>query len=328
MSRIETTTLPSEISNDFYPVGVAKLTRLTGGHTNATYKVIDASGTPSILQRIGPMTDPNISTDYAVIAEHLRQDGWAVPAPHTTRSGELFTLDDTGKPWRAFEFIDSDAVEPAATLQTFRSLGQLVGSMALSLRELDYNVQHSIPHMHDLEHYSEVLRQALAAMPAEDQDFSGRLLELLSDQPPIRGANSVLHGDAKVTNALYKNGVPFAMIDWDNTMHGSFMLDLADMLRSIAGLLSESDPNFTAASLAPIVQAYHRASNNGQPFNELFIDAIESTKTMSLMLSARYMINTVTGQYFQWDPSHVADPVAHSRMRALRQFKNYQALLV
>lgn len=316
-----------EIAQEFCHAPLAFHDRLSGGQVNSTYKVTDTNGQSAIIQKMGATLDPGITEDYAVVADHLAQDGWEVPLALRTPSDELIITDTSGGNWRGFAFIESDAHPPRANMEAYIAFGSLLGRLALSLHTLDYDPQHAIPNFHNAQFYAGILALRMDAMDGAGQDFSARLLSAIEKEPPITGEPSVIHGDPKLNNALYRHGKPFTLIDWDTLMKGSPMLDLADMLRSVTGSLRDADPNLDPTQLQPIIEAYRQAAEVDDSSTSFAGSAVSATRRMCLTLATRYMIDSVDGSYFQWDQAKYPDLATQNTSNAVRQWGNYQALL-
>ena len=324
---IEELSPPGEVLAEFYPAGMKQATILDGGKVNTTYKVTDSRGEPSILQRLGQSTDPAMSEDYAVVAGHLERAGWEVAIPLHTAREELIVVDEAGRNWRSYSYIESDQCPPPDDMTSLTAFAKMLGSLSFSLSSLEYAPQHSIPNFHDAGHIVEHLISQLPDMTSPDQHFSGILIDYLSEEEPIQPGNVVIHGDPKLANALFRNGEPFTMVDWDTLMKGNPMLDLADMLRSITGKLRETPANVDANTLVPLIRAYQEEAGIPETVRSEHVDeAITATRAMCLMLSIRYMSDTVDKSYFEWDPSSYPDAPTHNRTQARWQLENFQAL--
>ncbi len=320
-------TVPYEVLAEFCPPRITAVRRLSGGQVNSTFLVTDSNADRYIVQQMGQAVDPNTVHDYAVVAEHLRTKGWDMAQPLRTSDDQLVVPDQAGKPWRGYTFIDSDPVPPAASHPRYVEFASLLGRLSADLSSLDYTPIGSIPHFHDTAHFVSRLADVAPHMPPAEQEFASQLKECVGQEPPIDGIESMIHGDPKLNNALYRNGSPFTLIDWDTMMLGSPMLDLADMLRSMSGTLRESLTNFSARSLLNIIQSYRAAAGVETDENSFYEQAISTTRTMCLTLAARYLIDSVEGTYFQWNPDRFASLAEQNRSQAMRQWRNYQALL-
>lgn len=323
---------PLEIIGQFYPKGVSNYTRLSGGKVNKTFKVTDVDDQVTVLQKMASILNPASAADQAIVAERLKGDGWEVAEPLRSIDGELVVSDNLLANWRGYSYLDSDELEPPSDILAHVSSGLMIGRLSVSLARLDYVPKSSIPHHHDSQHYASKLIGIMPNMPGRQQDFAAQLVCALAKEPPITGNPKVIHGDTKLENALYRRGMPFTMIDWDNLMLGAPILDLADLLRSITGQQRESLPQFRATDLLPIIKAYRfgAKSDNQIGLDGYFEQAVSATRTLSLSLAMRYLIDTTSpeGQsYFQWDPQKFVTADAHNQYRARRQWLNYLALL-
>lgn len=326
MSRIRESGIPAEIITEFCPGGMQEVQLLATGKVNTTHLVTDSSGEKLIIQRMAPSSTPEAAEDFAVVSDHMRSKGWETATPIRGAGDSLTPSDDSGSLWRAYQYIPSDETEPPRSPANFLQFAQLIGSLHYDLAELDYTPQSTIPHFHDFPHYFRLLQERLDIMQPVDQVLGYMALEHGERLTGITGTPQLIHGDPKLTNALYRGGQAFTFIDWDTLMQGSPMLDVGDMLRSMMGRMYDENPNTTAKSLVPIAKSYH---TQVQPETDadMFVDeVIHATRLLSLGLAVRYLIDTVDGSYFQWDPNRYPDSSSHNRHRALRQLAVFGAL--
>lgn len=327
LETLAATVPPPEIIDQFYPSGINSYTSLDGGKVHQTHKVIDSQGAQTILQKISPSLDHRIAADYAIVCERLKGDKWEVAEPLRSHDGQLVVTDQEQSNWRGYQYLESDGNEPPGNLISNVSLGLMIGRLSISLARLDYQPKFSIPHHHDIKHHAGKLIGLMPNMTDKYQDFAGQLICSLAKEPPIPGKEQVIHGDTKLENALYRGGMPFTMIDWDCLTLGSPMLDLADLLRSITGHQRDSRDGFNPTDLMPVVRAHRFGAKSDTPANDYFEQAMSATRTLSLCLAMRYLVDSVENSYFHWDPNKHPSAEAQNQFRARRQWLNYLSLL-
>ncbi len=318
--------IPSGILAEFCPSGVHEIQQLEGGQVNTTYRVIDALGDISVMQQMAPSSLPKATEDFAIASDHLRAKGWEIAEPVRGISNSLTPVDVFGKPWRSYRYIESDQAQPPHSQAGFRQFAGLLGKLHTDLAELDYEPKATIPHFHDFSHHQAQLTRRLLLLDNKDQDMAEMILDEMQRLPDIPGAPQLIHGDPKLTNGLYRNGEVFTFIDWDTLMRGSPMLDVADMLRSMTGILRDTNPAMNKDALLPIVLGYYAQARPDVDVDTYFDQAVQATRLMALGLAARYLTDIVDGSYFQWDPDRFPDNASHNRYRAERQVANFAAL--
>ncbi len=328
MARTITGALPPpEIIGEFSQKGAIGCNRMSGGSVCETFTVQVDNSERMIVQKIGPMINPRTTEDYAVVADHLATRGWEVAIPIVSRLGELTVEDATGAHWRAATFIQSDGKSPPVGISTGIALGRFLGELDHDLAELDFVPEHSIPGLRDQDTYIAQLLEVIPGMPPSDAELAMNVIEMLRGEEPIQGRAQPIHNDTKLGNILFRHKSPQAIIDWDNLISAPALYDLGDMLRSITGEIRESDPErFGPVSLLPIIEAYRRQFAPDEATGDFFYEALSATRVICLELSVRYLIDSVRGDYFQWDSSTYPDFVTQNQYRALRQLNNYLAL--
>lgn len=328
MSRTTSGALPPpEIIGEYFQNGVDVCARMSGGSVNQTFSISPTNGERTILQQIGPMINPRTVEDYAVVADHLATRGWKMAMPILSRLGSLTVEDATGSHWRATTYIPSDGKHPPLNLATGIALGRFMGKLDHDLSDLNFVPQHSIPGLRDEAGYVAQLLDVIPGMPPNDADLSYSMIAALAEENPIGGNAQPIHNDPKLGNILFLHKEPRAIIDWDNLISAPALYDLGDMLRSLTGELRDADTDrFSPVTLLPTIEAYRRQFAPDESVGDFFERAIDATRVISLELAVRYMIDSVRGDYFQWDPDKYPDFVTQNQQKAFRQLNNYFAL--
>ena len=241
---------------------------LAGGHIHRSY-VVRASSHPLVLQALNERVFPDVDAvthNIALVTRTLRTVAERDPArdrrrhllvPVASDRGRLVERDDTGSPWRAFQFIEqahgvTEAERPSQAAGAARAFGRFFHDLA----DLDpRGLRETIPHFHDTPHRVGALEAAIAADPANrahgaaaDIAFArarhalgARLMAALrADQLPLR----TTHNDAKIANVLFDDatGEALCVVDLDTVMPGLVAWDVGDLVRSMAGNRAEDDP--------------------------------------------------------------------------------------
>lgn len=318
---------PQEIRNAYYPEGIEQETVLTGGIVNTTLLVTDANGRPSILQRLSPIFDKTMSEDFDIVSEHLHSEGWEVAKAIKSTQGQSYVPDASGNLWRSFTFIESDSVIPAVTTESSVALSGLLGSLHNSLVKLDYTPRFALPHYRETTYYADRLEAHLSQLPNTDvQNIGQQAINLTKKQAIPQEPTQLIHGDPKMTNALYRNGAPFTFIDFDTLMKANPLVDVGDMLRSITGKMVRNNPNFSAHEIEPIIETYYEKAKPAVAEKNFIKQALNAGQVIALELGMRFLIDAVEDTYFDWDMEQFETRSAHNIARAKAQWQIFNAL--
>lgn len=317
-------TIPAEIIDVYYPSGVAHAMILSNGKVNTTLKVVDEAGVESVLQRLNPMFEPSMAEDYAIVSRHLQDKGWEVATSRMSADGRYHVLDNNQYPWRSFTYIASDGEVPTPGLEPEAlhvALSGLLGSLHSSLADLAYVPKFLLPHFHETEYYAMYLEGLL---PELQNDASRRLaadcIRLSRQQAMSPYPEQLIHGDPKLANALYRSSVPFTFVDFDTLMRGNPLIDVGDMLRSITGKLLNGSSESIRGHILPVIEAYYEYAQPSVAETVFERDALIAARQIALELGMRYLIDSVEGTYFEWDPERYESHVDHNNARAQTQW--------
>ena len=214
---------------------------LDGGHINETYLV-------------------NTDAPHAYILVCERR-GWAYPAWLKNRGGSYFYTDHNGGAWRAYAYINADIMTPPLSTETLHACGRGLAEMHAILRELPKRPMAVYPHLHDLKHYYDNYVRLLSGgdLRGENRDpeletlIDDRINEMLTVQPR---RSSAIHGDPKLKNILFRDGVVIGFLDMDTVMPGSLTEDVADCIRSSC----VADGRFSASAAKHLLEGYQSAA--------------------------------------------------------------------
>ena len=230
------------------------------GHIHDTYAVRHADGSTlrrTLLQRL----NTDIFRDPGAVMENVRRvcahlESKLAHAPDAARrslhliparDGRCYHVDDDGRWWRAFRFVESahsvDAVEdPGQAYQAGRAFGEFAAQLA-DLPGPPPAI--TLPRFHDLAARFAALESALTENPegradsvADEADAARRTRERAeaaraarTPEPlPIR----VVHNDCKINNLLLDDttGEGLCVIDLDTVMEGTVLADFGELTRT------------------------------------------------------------------------------------------------
>ena len=201
---------------------------LTGGISAQITALIiegpDGTRSTAVLRQHGEADlqgNPDVAADEYRLLQILHAEGVAAPAPlHLDTSGQILP-----QPFLAIEYLDGEIdFAPADREDTVRQLA----SHRARIHRID-------PATHDLSFLpraSEVWDRRLAQRPAEPGASldEGRIRDALEASWPLpqRNPSVLLHGDYWPGNALWRDGVLVAVIDWEDAQTGDPLADLAN----------------------------------------------------------------------------------------------------
>jgi len=318
---------PPEIEKAYYADGIVSESILTGGIVNTTLLIKDKNQQKSILQRLSPIYDESMAVDFDVVSDHLQLDGWEVANAIKSRDGNSFEKDSEGRLWRSFTYIESDGVVPEPSLEANIALSGLLGSLHNSLSTLDYSPQFALPHFHETTYYSDKLEGLLLGLDARNvRELGVKCISLVRENSIPNEPRQLIHGDPKLTNALYRDGSPFTFIDFDTLMKGNPLIDVGDMLRSITGKELAKNSDFNTAQIEPIIEAYYETAKPSEKAAQFIKQALNAGQVIALELGIRYLIDSVENEYFEWDYEQFESRSAHNIARAKIQWQTFEAL--
>ena len=234
------------------------------GHIHDTFLVRtrERSAPDYILQRINPVIFkdvPALMENIVLVSEHLRRRAGdpdrealtVIPAA----DGLPFHLDDEGRYWRCFRFIEhrESGERPSCPEQAFEA-GSLFGRFIDQMADLPPSCLHVIiPRFHDVEFRLDEFARALLADPLRRGRGAAAEIALVNERAgkmkrvlaagragliPLR----VTHNDTKFNNVLFdRRGRGLCLIDLDTVMPGYVPYDFGDAVRSAANTAREDE---------------------------------------------------------------------------------------
>lgn len=319
------TDIPLEIKNAYFGGKNLSVTVLSGGMINSTL-LVDDGEIKYILQKLSPIFNEDLISDYHTIVGHLGEEGWEMPALLQTLDGRYYVKDESGKLWRVTSYIEHDK----GKLQKLDLYGEILGRLHLSLSKLDYSPKFSLPNFHDTGYYFKRLADVHSDIPTvEAQKFADRLSSAYKDIPELPDfGKQLIHADPRTDNILQRNGKPFTFIDWDTVMMGTIWMDIGDMLRSLAEdkVMKGSMPDID--DLNDVAEGYRSIACPDTPKNEFRSLALQAAQVITLELTARFVADYKEGEkgYFTWDNTKYESRHQHNMARAENQWKIYKAI--
>ena len=259
----------SSLLTPFFPQGkLVQTEAIKNGLINQTYKVIlekEGQTQAFILQEINQkiFQEPiKIMTNIHLVGQHLSQNNYksnilqAIPS----KSGKTYHLDDKGKYWRLFPFIENTCVynkveKPILAYEAARAFGQYLA--ALWTFPID-KLEETIPHFHDPKRRYRTFEVIYEANPLQNRKLARTVIEFIQkeasllqrfhpDKLPLR----VTHNDTKINNVLFdiKTENACCIIDLDTLMPGHLVFDFGDMVRTFCNRAGEEEQDWTKVHL-------------------------------------------------------------------------------
>ena len=210
---------------------------LGNGHINDTF-LVKTDRSQYVLQRIRPQMDvEKLSHNYRLYSEACLNAGWLFPTFLNTRENDKYHTDGEGFHWRMYPYIDGDTLSAPLSSEALFACGQGIAKMHAILNNLNGAPKAVYPVLHDLSHYYAEFKELLAGdnlLVQERDSVAEEIIERRIDEfvKPASAVSSIVHGDAKLDNILFRNGQVVGFLDYDTVMPGLPAEDVADCIRS------------------------------------------------------------------------------------------------
>ena len=222
-------------------------------------------------------------------------DDYEFPVWLKDNEDRYFHCDLNGNIWRMYRYIPSDDAEyrNVDKYEIGRGLWKLhfILKSCAGIKSI-----RTVSHLHDLSYYyKEYLYQnekTVKRISDIDKVIKNNIDKYIKIKVP---AGSIIHGDAKMSNMIIREGRVAGFIDLDTIMAGSLYDDIADCVRSCC---MDNEGNMINHSFDSFIKGYEDASGSGftQDSMNLIINNIEKNR---FMLGLRYYIDYLSGKgYF------------------------------
>jgi aminoglycoside phosphotransferase (APT) family kinase protein len=237
-------------------------TRLTGGHSNLTWRIDDARGRRAVIRRppLGELLPKahDMAREWAVLRAIAPSP---VPAPEAI--GFCADVSVTGAQFYVMGWVEGRPLHNAADTQAFvpeedrRSLGFSFVDVLADLHAIDPDAV-GLGSLGKRDSY--VGRQlstwhkswTASAGPAElDDPRVHRLQQRLAQHLPIQEPARVVHGDYGLHNCLSREGAVAAVLDWEISTLGDPLADLAYALNRFPDPADGAVPDPASATAPP-----------------------------------------------------------------------------
>jgi thiamine kinase-like enzyme len=303
---------------------ISSCSKINQGEINETFLATTTGGEKYILQKIKFMAPfaKNIlsfhkvaeewTKNYDIVGSVLSGHGFASGAPLKIKkeNNYVFRSGDNSL-WRVFNYIDHDDIS-LLDEKDAHSAGKALGTFHRLPGLINYKPAFPIPGFHKTAKIIERLENVFSKNKNKAKLVNDEYLFLREKVKeyylPENLPETVLHGDPKINNFLFKGGKVVGIIDLDTIMTGNIYLDIGDALRSWC----EVTNNFSKGIFFSSLQGYQEGARK-----KINTDlAIRSARLITLELAARYLIDYFEESYFAWDSKNYENAAEHNLARA------------
>lgn len=300
--------MTEEILEHYKIGGVERVHPIENGLINKTFSVHAADGI-FILQRLAKIFDERAILDMQAVTEHLAKKNVPTPVLIQTIDDAWFVKDDEGFCWKLMTAVPGDIVTVVSDPQLAFEAGCVLGQFHEALRDFDPAKLQSPFRLHNSRAvYDNFLTKKLDLPEAQFIRDEIPKHFLPADLP-----TTVVHGDPKISNVIFKDGKGVAMIDLDTCMPHTVLVDLGDAFRSWCGG-KEDDPEnqFDVKKFEAGMRGYSSVASLRPEEQAHLHDAII---LITLELAARFASDIVDDSYFGWNKQKYASRREHNTAR-------------
>ena len=247
---------------------VKEILPLGSGLINDTYRVLAASGSGYVLQRINNAIFKDVELlqhNIEAVTGHIRAKLVAAGTPDVGRKvlefipvkGSSKTYwTDGNEYWRVSKLIEESMTIDTVSPEYSYFAGKAFGEFQAMLADLPEKLGETIPDFHNMELRARQLREAVAADAAgrmaseEVKDILEEMEKHMDDMCVAeqlhregRLPKRICHCDTKVSNMLFdKDGNVLCVIDLDTVMPSFVFSDYGDFMRTAANPVAEDSP--------------------------------------------------------------------------------------
>ena len=285
-----------EICKNFIDEKVSSVRPLGNGHINATF-LVETEGQSYVLQRLQMgMDTERLEHNYNLYSPVFDSDGWLYPKWLKTKMGEYWFSEHGGDKWRMYPYIDGDILTSPLEQDTLFACGQGLAHMHCLLQKVSGTPKAIYPRLHDLSfYYDKYVRTAGSRASCVSDKIGGQIqekIESLSARFLAVTADDqlIIHGDTKLSNALFDKGDMIGFLDFDTIMPGSVITDIADCIRSSCII----DGVLVRESAECLIEGYLSAAP--QRKEEVLRDWEDTLGRICYELAIRYYTDILSGE--------------------------------
>ncbi len=280
---------------------VSRTEELAGGHINRSFLVTCSER--YVLQCLNTEVFADhlkyIEDNYLKYRARCQKAGgeigeWCCPEWLRDKEGQLFHRDKEGRVYRMYRYIYGDIPGEADPYEAGAGLGKL--HRLLNDLKSD-EIKDVLPNLHDLSYYYDRYLEQNDSHINRDPQIDKLIDQNIRDMLRLsRPAGRVIHGDAKVSNMIMRNGKVVGFIDLDTMMWGSVFDDIADCIRSCC---MKEDGGFDNDGLARLLSGYKEGAGVTFAHEDKEL-AKEAAMRSRFMVGLRYYTDYLAGgKYFR-----------------------------
>jgi len=310
------------------------VTKQSGGLINRTYRVDGRKG-PIIVQRLHPVFAGVVNEDIDIVTKHLETKGLITPRPLRTDAGALWVEDAEGGVWRALTFVDGRAYERLDSPKMAYEAGKLVANFHVAIADLQHEYRHVRAGVHDSRKHFAALRTALDDRRGHrlyDQvaPLADRLWRRAEGLPDLsRLPRRHAHGDLKISNLLFRDGVGHCLVDLDTLGRMIWPFEMGDALRSWTNPAGE-DQQRSAVNLDTFGAALSGYGDVARGVDLVAVEEIDALVaglgTICLILASRFLGDALEERYFGYDAARFPARGEHNLLRGQGQLSLFESV--
>ena len=285
---------PQEICKEFISCEVKLVSPLSGGHINETF-LIETEDVHYVCQRLNKGMDINaLLKNYEMYASACDRFGLVYPVWIKTRNGNRFYTDSDGYRWRMYPYLDGEILSAPLSEEKLRACGHGIARIHMALQTMQDMPQPVYPMLHDLKHYYKEYQKLLESTHliednrnADIEDLITARIGMMLDATKDYSSPSIVHGDMKLANILFRDCEVIGFLDFDTVMTGYVEEDIADCIRSCC--ITDGIVNRDAANT--LISGYTALSEVSPEFPERVWKAF---RKICFELGLRYYMDAIS----------------------------------
>jgi prepilin-type processing-associated H-X9-DG protein len=264
------------LTNLGFDVQNLNINPLGDGHINETYLII-INSERFVVQKVQKGLDiRKLEYNYKLYSDACREHEFIFPEwtkissssdlnPSGSNESDTYFKyhyqDSNRDIWRIYPFIEGDVLKAPISAEYLYACGEGLDRLHNIMDSIRNAPQAVYPHLHDLNYYYSIYTALLNSGEVSDE-LRNSDIEKILDSRINEFLNtslddiSVVHGDTKLGNILFKDGHVTAFIDIDTIMTGSRAEDIADCIRSCSIINGHFDIKAARTFLAGYKKAY------------------------------------------------------------------------
>ena len=284
----------TDICREFTIKDIISATPFSGGNINDTYLIESPSGR-YVLQRLQKKMDcSKLQFNYKLYSKVCESEGILYPKWLSLREGGFFFTDKEGCDWRMYVYLEGDVLSVPLSEEQCYACGYGLGRLHKVLNGLPDKPMAVYPHLHDIDYYYGQYVDALSGKNLCEESRDKIIEETIRTMMPKVSSvpdagESVIHGDAKISNILFQNGKVTGFLDWDTLMTGSVNEEIADCIRSCC----VSDNTLDNAAFRALINGYRDASGAGEDITDKVAASFEK---ICFELALRYYTDAISDE--------------------------------